>query len=278
MKKPLFTLCCLFVVVIANAQPSDSECASHVQCNELARSAFASEDYPAALTFFMQAEKLTAPDDAETKAQLNNSIGWTYYKLADYPQARTYLLTAFEQAQTAQAPGQITKVVNNLGLLEFADGKLEEATKYFSSEWARNSETARTGLENIRIQKANNLILVGLSHQLKNNFQIAIDQYDAALLIDPDNARALGHKGAALYRQQRYDDAVETLERAYAIEPNISITVDLLKTYCASNKRDKAAALAARQDGPLAKNAEIARVDTELCQTCQGIAICTPTE
>jgi tetratricopeptide (TPR) repeat protein len=60
----------------------------------------------------------------------------------------------------------------------------------------------------------------GLALYNLGNYQEAINQYDRALAIEPNNVEVLNNKGLALYRLERYDEAIVSFNRLLETEPN----------------------------------------------------------
>ena len=48
----------------------------------------------------------------------------------------------------------------------------------------------------------------------------AIECYDKALAIDPNNVEALSNKGFSLFGLEKYKEAIEYYDKALAIDPN----------------------------------------------------------
>ena len=52
-------------------------------------------------------------------------------------------------------------------------------------------------------------------------YQEAIEWYDKALKIDPNNVFALNNKGLALSNLGKYEEAIEWFDKALKIDPNM---------------------------------------------------------
>ncbi len=63
----------------------------------------------------------------------------------------------------------------------------------------------------------------------RQEYERALGWYDEVLRIDPDFARAHAGRGDALFRLKRHEEAIESLDRAIALEPTMS-TVPTLRT------------------------------------------------
>lgn len=62
---------------------------------------------------------------------------------------------------------------------------------------------------------------LGLIHSLRGNHRKALESYDKALEIQPNDIEALVNKGAACNENKNYDLALVTLREAIKIDPNI---------------------------------------------------------
>ena len=60
----------------------------------------------------------------------------------------------------------------------------------------------------------------GLALYNQQKYDESIQYYDKVLAIDPTNIYALNSKGLALYNQQKYDESIQYYDKALAIEPN----------------------------------------------------------
>jgi Tfp pilus assembly protein PilF len=68
----------------------------------------------------------------------------------------------------------------------------------------------------------------------------AIDNFDRALSIDPDNTDSLINKAAAIGHLQKYEDAFVLLNKALSISPNDteSLSVRAIMSYEIGNKEN----------------------------------------
>ena len=60
-----------------------------------------------------------------------------------------------------------------------------------------------------------------VSYELKR-YEEALDSYDRALAIRPDFAHALGNRGNVLFELKRYEEALDSYDRALAIQPDFA--------------------------------------------------------
>ena len=63
-------------------------------------------------------------------------------------------------------------------------------------------------------------IVEGNEYLYNRNYSMAIDHYDQAIEIDPNNADAWNNKGIALHNLRKYKEAIECNDRAVKIDPN----------------------------------------------------------
>ena len=63
---------------------------------------------------------------------------------------------------------------------------------------------------------------------MQGRHEEALGFYDAALAADPDLAMAHAGKGDALFRLERYAEAIPVLERAVALRPGALVERSLL--------------------------------------------------
>ncbi len=65
-------------------------------------------------------------------------------------------------------------------------------------------------------------ISCGLALQSLRRVDEALESYDRALAIEPDNAEALNNRGLLLHELQRFDEALESYNRAVAVSPDFA--------------------------------------------------------
>ena len=64
------------------------------------------------------------------------------------------------------------------------------------------------------------IILKGNECFDRGDYSIALDFYEQAIKIDPNNADTWNNKGLALYNLRKYNEAIESCDRAVKIDPN----------------------------------------------------------
>ncbi len=138
----------------------------------------------------------------------------TYRRLGDFQKADEALSKALE-LDVNYAPAW-----ENKGYLYADANMLEEAVEYLN--------TALTVGE----PKAGIWICIGLVRYIQQRFEEAIEAYEKALEIEPNNVKALNNEGIAYHvlsqlREEResirmLEKAVEYFERSLAIDPNKS--------------------------------------------------------
>ena len=64
------------------------------------------------------------------------------------------------------------------------------------------------------------IILKGNEYSDGGEYSIALDYYDQAIKIDPNDDGAWYNKGNALYNLGKYNEAIESCDRAVKIDPN----------------------------------------------------------
>lgn len=62
-----------------------------------------------------------------------------------------------------------------------------------------------------------------------HHYTLALDALHSVLQVDPSHIEALYKAGQLLYRRSAYSEAVSTLERLSALQPNYMNTASLLK-------------------------------------------------
>ncbi len=69
------------------------------------------------------------------------------------------------------------------------------------------------------------IILKGLALYNLRKYNEAMESYDRAIKIDPNNAYAWYNKGNALYALGKYNEAMESYDRAIKIDPNYAMRI-----------------------------------------------------
>lgn len=156
------------------------------------------------------------------------------------------------QGQLAEAAGLYRQIVkdeaNNfhalhfLGLIEAAEGRLEQAEKlmarslairppnvqfvenyatllFKAAQFDKAAEICRRGI-GLDGKNLNLLRMLGLSQLKLGRPQDALAQFDAILALQRSNIAALNGRSVALSAMKQYDAAMAAVERALAIDPN----------------------------------------------------------
>ncbi|MBU2705650.1 tetratricopeptide repeat protein [Zooshikella marina] len=191
------------------------------------------EQYEEAIS---QLERLPKEDTAPNPRVLN-AVGWAYLKLNDYVKAEKYLKASFEQAKILGNKEAAVISSNNLGILSYLKNDLDQAEDYFDIGKERKSETALIYLDLIENKKKQiefqDALLTGIKSRREQDFKAAIASYNNALVIQPNDVATLEFKGYALLRNDQYDLAIETLERAKSLDPTRKLVhLNLVKAYC----------------------------------------------
>lgn len=264
----------LFLFLLPVQGIGAAPCTSFDACFDSARDLFKEDRFQESLSRFEEAEKYL--DKSQNSAGFYNAMGWTAYKTGNFEKARTLLEQALAQAlkNKEKDSNLILKIYNNLGIVEFMDDNLDKAKGYFSSKDTSGSDVAKYYLGEIQRleteKKANDHILSGLDLQLKKEYDQALEEYEKALALSPDNARALGYKGKILYLKKEYKSAVAILEKAYGKDQTAPAVIsDLIKSSCAAGPEYKTAATELFE-----KSQNVLEPDSELCTVCAGIITC----
>jgi tetratricopeptide (TPR) repeat protein len=119
------------------------------------------------------------------------------------------LLEKFEDEKKIAKPAQTVDMKDyiNKGNESFNKGEYDEAIKNY--EVVLNDQNYFIALSN------KGGALDGLGRHKE-----AIEWFDKALAIDPDNVKVLGNKGGALDTLGRHEEAIEWFDKALAIDPN----------------------------------------------------------
>lgn len=229
------------------------------------------KDYPAAIARLEKA--LSVARDGRTKAMIKNAIGWAYFSSGNITEGKRYLMEAYTEATNSDFEDVARRSANNLGLLAFSQDRLKEARGYFTSKWAKDSDTAKTyvGLIDSRLQteRVNTFISAGITYRLNRQFSEAVAEYDKALALDPRNVRALEYKGYALFRLGHYDEAMASFTQAFAVEPGrAGVLLNMLKTLCASKHREEARTLALKHGELVEASKQVFSRDGEFKKVC----------
>ena len=229
------------------------------------------KDYPAAIARLEKA--LSVARDRRTTAMIKNAIGWAYFSSGNIAEGKRYLMEAYTEATNNDFEDVARRSANNLGLLAFGQDQLEQARGYFTSKWAKDSDTAKTyvGLIDSRLQteKVNTFISAGITYRLNRQFSEAVAEYDKALILDPSNVRTLEYKGYALFRLGHYDKAMASFTQAFALEPGrAGVLLNMLKTLCAAKHPDEARTLALKHAELVEASKQVFSRDGEFRKVC----------
>lgn len=261
----LGVLCLAFLAVGARAQESVKEYLGEAQQSINAK------NYDDAISKLERA--LSISTDTRTKTAIKNAIGWAYFSAGNTVDAKKYLQEAYKEATGHDFADIARRSANNLGLVAFSQENLKEAREYFTSKWAKDSETATLYLKlidsKLKAEKVNGYISSGINYRLNRQFSEAIGEYDKALSLDPKNVRALEYKGYALFRLGQYDEALAALGKAHAVEPDrISVLLNMLKAACGAKKLDEARKLALDNREVIESNKKTFARDGEFNRVC----------
>jgi len=210
-------------------------------------------------------------DDQKRKAKIENAIGWAYFSLGNISESRRYLSSAFDSASKIGDKEIAQRASNNLGVLEFNSGNLVEAKKYFEGKFSKSSKTSDSYLKLINRklthERVNEIIANGVFYRSNKDFDKALEEYEKALLIEPNNINALEYKGYALFRLGDYNSAIDVLKYSHELNPSrINIVINLIKSYCAINDIENARKLA-KDEAKLINSLNLLQ-DGEFCKSC----------
>ncbi len=236
-----------------------------------AGAAFKAQESEQALTALEKAAPFASTDTE--RAKVNNAMGWTYFSDGNTEKAKQHLQQALTLSADSGNTRLAEKASNNLGVVEYTAGNLDEAEAYFSNKWSKKSKTSLRYLKLIKQQRTlktvNAIIAQGVTYALDKNYTEAIIEYDKALVIEPDNVRALEYKGYAYYRLSNYADAITALKKAQGINPEqVNVLINLMKAYCASDKKDVAKQLVEDNKPLLISSSGVLQGDGELQKIC----------
>jgi tetratricopeptide (TPR) repeat protein len=114
---------------------------------------------------------------------------------------------------TLAAIYQIGALVKSKAQLRADVSKLQEEIKTYEREYRAIAEKlaqSRSAAEPIR---------AGINHYQRGEYEKAVEDYTAALSIDPSNPVVYDWMGYALYRNRQYDKALSALERSVQLDP-----------------------------------------------------------
>lgn len=209
-----------------------------------------------------------------TSARILNALGWAYLKIGNYKKAKNNLQASFELAKDLDNKEIVNIAANNLGILAYLENDLDQAEKYFNVSKKANSQTALTYLKMVDKKKTQiqfqEALLSGIELRRKQDFKGAIDKYEKALSIEPNDVGALEFKGYALLRNHQYDLSVKTLEKAKILDPSRKFThLNLVKAYCMLHSEKDVQRSIEESGLKIDKFIEWYNVDTEFRQMCR---------
>ncbi|MHC4893030.1 MAG: tetratricopeptide repeat protein, partial [Planctomycetota bacterium] len=95
--------------------------------------------------------------------------------------------------------------------------------------------------------EVNDAYMQGLKAFGSGEHAAAVEHYDRALGLDPDNVAVLNAKAMSLVQLERFDDAIATVQRAIELDPeDPMLDTSLSIIYQRAGKIDEAEAAAAQ--------------------------------
>lgn len=147
-----------------------------------------------------------------------NTLGVTYARLLERDKAYEYILKASEIQSKLNDSSQLGRTLNNLGILHYYKKEYEQALTFF--ERALKIADLK---KDITIE-ADPLFNTGRVHLDQNEEEIAIRYFKRSIDVSkqiPRRKRNLAYShlllGEALYRKQKYNEAIATLKKAVKI-------------------------------------------------------------
>lgn len=114
-----------------------------------------------------------------------------------------------------------------------AQGSATPADSAAAAPSGRESPLVQSGAHNVR----------GLAYKHSGQLKLALEEYDAALALDPDNAEALDNRGVVYDLQGRYARAIADFDRAITLSPGDSAAYyNRGNAYANMGRTDKAVA------------------------------------
>jgi Flp pilus assembly protein TadD len=240
---------------------------------EQARTYIDAKQYERAIQV-LQASR-TEAQSRNAEARVDNLIGWSYFSLGKVSDAEQFLILALASAERENDMEVSQLAANNLGVVYFVEGDLDKSLSYFNAPYTRETKLARQyrdliSKKHVEIEAERN-VQEGISARLTGKFDQAVQSYDKALRLTPEDPMVLELKGYALFRMGNYDEAITTLEAALVSDTartRAFIPLNMIKAYCAAG-RDQ-------QISPLLRTSNIAAAtllswwdkDAELRKVC----------
>ena len=176
------------------------------------------ERFEEAIPIFDDALKYT--DDKEGLKIIHFHLGVSYYRLGELDKASC----EFEKAREYNDdPSLLLQIANCYEMVNQNEKALDVLKEY--SEIVPDNEDIKKKIENLKRESNepdsdeiyNNkcLTLINL-----NRFDEAIECYDKALKINPNNVKAWNNKAFALHNLNRLDEAIECYNKSLEIDPN----------------------------------------------------------
>ena len=158
------------------------------------------EQYEAALDMFRKTLKIN-PDAALAHA----GMGYSLARLNRYEEAVASIRRAFSmQPDLAETHSDLYLF---LGWALHSIGRTDEAGRYLSR------------VQGQELQGASDFLLLADTFRVKDEYGKAVEVYRYVLEMEPDHAEAHAGMGDALFRLQRYREAIDSMQRALALQP-----------------------------------------------------------
>ncbi len=144
-------------------------------------------------------------------AQAFQRLGTTYQVLGDYQQARRN----YERAlQVAPDEGVRAAVYSNIGTMDYAEGRFEDAARAFSEAVQLFPRRAlyRRNLGDVYLQ-------LGREREARAEYETAVRLAEDALAVNPNDARTMAQLAVYEAKVGRRADAERHIERALVINP-----------------------------------------------------------
>jgi tetratricopeptide (TPR) repeat protein len=112
-------------------------------------------------------------------------------------------------------------------ILNIGDAVTESFCSYLKQLEKNQADWIRTGDVEVSCTELSvkEVILKGLALYNLRKYNEAMESYDRAIKIDPNNAYAWYNKGNALYALGEYNEAMESYDRAIKIDPNYAMRI-----------------------------------------------------
>lgn len=265
----LLTLSCL-----ATAQSSDEASNSTKSFNyyfQNAKQAYSNDNFDVATGLIEQSIQVSASPTQRIDAL--NAAGWIAFSKGDYEQSR---IRYAEAEQVENVPLEYPtkgKLQYNKAILEYVAGDLDKARLMFNQEGMVESPTSQLFLQSIAKDEIkheiNQHIQQGVLYRYEKNFAKAIESYDKALGLAPQNVEALEFKGYALLRLGQLEESQATLAQAYKIDPyRYNTVLNALKVACLRSDTDHIKKLVSENTLILQNNKANLQHDKELQRMC----------